>query len=573
MFSNFRKPVRFLTSAALLASGLGLFAVLNTAPVAHADPQYEASTSGQPFACVGSDTIQDLFNAFAGQEPSEGPEPSTLPALASKEYTPIESAGVGQFAGDTSNSEGIASFDALDPHLATPATNVGDNQQIVTKLNGVSMDRPNGSGDGRKALSDSLTGAIWSNANNTTNGQTITSDVDCARSSSKAGTATAATGPDNTAGEMSYVSVAGDSIPYAFHCATAGTPDCLALGHLTSTMWFDLYSAATVLGNGDGILSPGTDGWLGGANTVNLKACAIQTGSGTFQYFLAQAGLGSDFRATAQTNLQNATFGSGCTGIEENALGTTASASGFVPIATAKDATADWVIPMSMGNITAQYNGVALNRSSAFFNAGSADIAGNGIAPVSDAFSLQAGDPYGSFTLTDSPLAGATAITVSQPIQVGSTLDLNFNNADFETVEVSGPGAVGTTIAAGGSLTVPALKNAHVAGEAVTFDKPYLNDGGTSWTDLTASVGSDFGRHLFVLVPSTEIFPGGRGINHGLADLFFSQSASSGTAAICSAASQAEITTFGFDTTLPVAGQYTVAGTCGHVEFVQTGAA
>ena len=80
-------------AATLLGSGIGLFAALSPATTAHADPAFANTntTNGKIYVGVGSDTLQDLFNAYSGSEPSPGAEPTGLPALAPVGYPTLES--------------------------------------------------------------------------------------------------------------------------------------------------------------------------------------------------------------------------------------------------------------------------------------------------------------------------------------------------------------------------------------------------------------------------------------------------------------------------------------------------
>ena len=250
------RSVRVLVSATLLSSGLGALA-LASVQSAHADPSYTATAA--PYVGVGSDTIQDLFNAYTGQEPSAGPLPSGLPALSSAYYTPLHTS-----ASDAKNPfADIESFDALDPHLPAPTTNT---ETVTTKINGVTFDRPNGSGDGRAALEASLTGGTFARATQPGTPEPTKGEVDFARSSSSSGTAS--TTLNTTANTMSLIPFASDGVAYAYHCGTAA--DCTKLAQLPSSVFEALYSP-TAAGSGDGIVNSGNDGWTG---TAPLDACA-----------------------------------------------------------------------------------------------------------------------------------------------------------------------------------------------------------------------------------------------------------------------------------------------------------
>jgi hypothetical protein len=530
MISLRRRTVRVLTSAALLSSGLGLLALVNASSAAHADPSYEIS--GQPFVGVGSDTLQDLFNAFSGAEPSEGIQPGNAPNLPTVFYTPIHSSGT-----DGSGSETIASFDALNPHK--PFANPPTGDFITTKLNGPTFDRPNGATDGRVALDDAINGLSWSNVNGPAS--SVKGYIDFARSTGVGSSAVAGSVPIS---DLSYIPFASDGNAYAYHCANPGSADCTTLANLPSSVFKALYT-------GNGILAPAS--W--GASTDTLEACALYSGSGMFSSFLKQANTGQT--TTGANTALTATGGSNCTELEQNNLDAFLSAS---PGPGAALANTDWVEPVSVGNVTGQHNGVALDRSNNFWNTNGTDIVGNGIAAPSDAFNTTVENAGGIG-------AGATSITIGLQAPVGSTLTLDAGNPSLkENVTVSA--VTGTDPY---TVTVSPTTFAHASGASVTiqFAHPYNGDGTATWSPNTAYFASNFGRWLFVVVPSAEIT--GRGEVQGLADLFYSPSATGGTAAVCTAAAKTTVSLFGFDPSLPDNGSsHQQGGTCGTVAFTGT---
>jgi hypothetical protein len=520
-----QRSVRVLVSGALLSSGLGALALVGS-PAAHADPSYEVS--GQPYVGVGSDTLQDLFNAFSGAEPSIGAQPTGVANLPTAFYTPLHSSAA-------TGSLTPTSFDALNPHL--PFANPPTGDFVTTKINGPTFDRPNGSGDGRTALADAINGTLWSNVNGPAS--SVTGQLDFARSSSLGSSAVAGNVPAST---LSYIPIASDGVGYAFHCANPASADCATLAKLPSSVLKALYI-------GNGTLAAAS--W--GATADTLDACAIQTGSGTFKFFLTQIGSGIS-PATAQTNL-SASGGSNCTGLEENNLNAFLAAS---PGPGAAAANTDWIIPTSVGNDSAQHNKLALNRSSNFWNANGTDVSGDGVAPVADAFSTK---------LNSAISAGATSISIGLQAPVGSTLTIGpdspnpAENVTVTSVTGTNPYTVG----------ISATTSAHAvnAPVSIAFTFPYLGDGTATWSPNTSYFASNFGRWLFVVVSSTKI--AGRGIDQALADLFYSPNATGGTAALCQASAKTTVGQFGFDASLPDNGSaHQQGGTCGTVAFTGT---
>ncbi|NIH55438.1 hypothetical protein [Brooklawnia cerclae] len=141
--------------AGILTTGLALTGFSSQAS---ADPA-STSTYGQLVA-VGSDTLQDFGNGL--------------------------STALGNVSGTSTLK--LASYDATG------------SSTIQTRSGGVSFTRPNGSGDGVKALSASAQGTIWGGAN-------LSGQVDIARSSSKYTT--------STVSALAYVPVGVDAVTYA----------------------------------------------------------------------------------------------------------------------------------------------------------------------------------------------------------------------------------------------------------------------------------------------------------------------------------------------------------------------
>ncbi len=161
------KKNKLRLGAATVAAACAVAMVVSASP-AFADPTGFKSLSG-----VGSDTIQDVMN------------------------------GMG------SAVSAIGSYDAVDPSSGA----IGGN--IITKSGGPAYVRPNGSGDGVKALSDSIEGAghLW-------NGVNISGQVDFARASGFQG---------SSGTDVTYIPFALDAVTYAVN-AGSDFPRNLPLG-------------------------------------------------------------------------------------------------------------------------------------------------------------------------------------------------------------------------------------------------------------------------------------------------------------------------------------------------------
>lgn len=261
--------------AALAVFGTG-FAVFSTGATVQAEP---VSNS---YVVVGSDTIEDVLNALANGTAITG---STVRV--------------------TQNGATIGSFDAT----GSPA--------IITKPGGVRFSRPNGSGEGFKALSSSIIAdpvdANYFNSSTYqviggTNGTTlpdgiknvhITGQVDIARSSSAtpAGTLSVET---NALATIVRVPFARDAIALAFG-STLSTAVCNAgqnsatapacVPYLTVAQIKAVFEGANTLTLGS---TPGVD--------ITIKGIIPQSGSGTRKDFESKAGIDLALLATALTN-------------------------------------------------------------------------------------------------------------------------------------------------------------------------------------------------------------------------------------------------------------------------------
>ncbi|MET9911793.1 Ig-like domain repeat protein [Streptomyces sp. NPDC006476] len=251
-----------LVAAAVVAGGLAL------ASPAYADPT-PAGTFRQ-LVGVGSDTTQDVLNALAGD------------TVAGKSYaaTAVKSA----------SGAGIASYDAIEPGTGSTTSN------ITTRSGGPSFLRPNGSGKGRLALSESLTGDKFPDSS----GVAIKGQVDFARSSS---------GPSVPGSTLTYIPMARDAIGVAVRGSGLDT--------LTAAQLHDIYVGTLTKVNGQ---------------TVHPKI--PQSGSGTRKFFLSILGL------------QDADLAPSVQAVQENQGNAALTEDGAL-------------VPFSVGSWIAQNNGVA----------------------------------------------------------------------------------------------------------------------------------------------------------------------------------------------------------------------
>ncbi|MFJ9869280.1 Ig-like domain repeat protein [Streptomyces sp. NPDC101165] len=251
-----------LVAAAVVAGGLAL------ASPAYADPT-PAGTFRQ-LVGVGSDTTQDVLNALAGDTVNG----------TSYAGTAVKSAG----------GAGIASYDAIEPGTGSTTSN------ITTRSGGPSFLRPNGSGKGRLALSQSLTGDKYPDSS----GVAIKGQVDFARSSS---------GPSTSGTALTYIPFARDAVGVAVKGS--------ALNSLTQDQLHDIYSGALTQVNGQ---------------TVHPKI--PQSGSGTRKFFLSAIGLTD---ATLSPNIPTVQENQGDAALTEDGA----------------------LVPFSVGSWIAQNNGVS----------------------------------------------------------------------------------------------------------------------------------------------------------------------------------------------------------------------
>ncbi|MEV5848036.1 Ig-like domain repeat protein [Streptomyces sp. NPDC051985] len=268
---NLRSSAAFV-AAAVVAGGLAL------ATPAVADPDAGAF---RQLVGVGSDTTQDVLNALAGDTVNG----TSYSATAVKSTT----------------GAGIASYDAIEPGTGSTTST------IKTRTDGPSFLRPNGSGNGRLALSEALTGDKYP----TSAGVSISGQVDFARSSG---------GPSASGTALTYIPMARDAVGVAVKGS--------ALDTLTADQLHDIYSGTVTTVNGQ---------------TVHPRI--PQAGSGTRKFFLAAIGL------------TDATLSPNVTTVQENQANAALTEDGAL-------------VPFSVGSWIAQNNGVSPDYSTTAVAAG-----------------------------------------------------------------------------------------------------------------------------------------------------------------------------------------------------------
>ncbi|MFI6435218.1 Ig-like domain repeat protein [Streptomyces sp. NPDC050759] len=262
-----------MVAAAVVAGGMAL------ASPAYADPT-PAGTFRQ-LVGVGSDTTQDVLNALAGDT--------------------VDGTSYAGTAVKSTSGAGIASYDAIG------------STTVQTRPAGPAFTRPNGSGNGRAALSMSLTGDKFPNSA----GVAIPGQVDFARSSS---------GPSVSGTALTYIPFARDAVGIAVRGS--------GLDSLNADQLHDVYAAGS---------THQIDG-------QTVHPVLPQSGSGTRKFFLASIGLNEN---TVDTSLPT---------VQENQANA----------ALTQDGT---LVPFSVGSWIAQHNGIAPDFSGTAVAAG-AHLAG-----------------------------------------------------------------------------------------------------------------------------------------------------------------------------------------------------
>lgn len=286
MLNSILKSKAAKGAAALVVLSAGAASLVAGAPSATADPKWPNALIGH-----GSDTTQDVMGALAGEE-------------SGVFYTPVTSSAA-------SGSRVLNSWDATGTPCVTP------------KAPGATIQRGNGSSNGRKILSRAMDGGTWGSdsgcANKLTSGL-----VDFARSSS---------GPSGTGTDLTYIPFARDALSFAYIDNGSFTP----VTQLTSAELTQIFSTA--------------GGITKGALTV--KGCGIQTGSGTYGSWNSALGVTTSQEATATADCVAA--GNGAR-LQEN------DGAGFLAKQNAAPAGTQYIVGFSASNYISQNNGAVASQ-------------------------------------------------------------------------------------------------------------------------------------------------------------------------------------------------------------------
>jgi ABC-type phosphate transport system substrate-binding protein len=284
-----------------LALGLVVTAAVAAASIggpAKADPKQYSAVVG-----VGSDTVQAVLNAMAGNSNNVN-------------YIPLQSDAA-------SGRRQLVSFDATGSTCISPKINFG------------TFTRPNGSTQGRRALSRAIDGTKYGSA---ACGGVIDvgGEVDFARSS-----AGPAAGDAGTA--LTYIPFGRDAVSFAYYqkTPTATSPTITTLSQAQLTTLFST--------------GPQT---IGGTRIV---PCGIQLGSGTYNFWLGLVS-GNTAATEAAAVATCLPFGNTATlggRLEENDATALKNAGDALAASSATEANTEVIIGFSAANYIAESNGVA----------------------------------------------------------------------------------------------------------------------------------------------------------------------------------------------------------------------
>ena len=325
-----QKAARNAAAVGLATAMVSLGAIAVAAPPAGADPVYTSALVG-----VGSNTTQDLFNAFAGASPFPAPVANAglgQEAQASKYFTGIHSS-------DATGDVGLQSWDAVDP-----TTLLAGCLTKGAKPGFAEVDRPNGSGAGANALSDANDGDAWDPTTNCGQSATSAGDAagqfDFARSSS---------GPSGVGTALTFIPFARDGVSYLYYSPVLADHGAAGAGNLSST------TLETLFGTGGTPNPTGTTTVTVASVTYTLEACMMQAGSGTGKFWDGAMGNNG-----AGTTSQQSAINSGCSDTLEENGGNAFVNSTFVQALTGNEIA---IIPFSAGSWIAQANLVARDRT------------------------------------------------------------------------------------------------------------------------------------------------------------------------------------------------------------------
>jgi hypothetical protein len=313
--TTFLRPKR-KAAAVLALAAVGLTGLVATGDPATADPKQFSSAIG-----FGSDTTQDVLNALAGHS-------------SGINYTPVQSSVA-------SGRRQITSWDALGTPCVTP------------KAPGATINRPNGSTNGRRALSRSIDGGVWGDAA-CGGAKPVSGLVQFARSSA---------GPSGVGTDLTYIPFGRDALSYAYYANGVATP----VTTLTSAQLNSLFTTGPQI--------------IGG---VEIVPCGIQTGSGTYQFWNTANGLNATTENTGTTTCNSAASAAGLNvangGRAQENDGAALKARGDLAAFAGKQV----IIGFSAANFVSQANGVVSSQLPAGVDLGAIDALGKpytGTAP------------------------------------------------------------------------------------------------------------------------------------------------------------------------------------------------
>jgi len=286
-------------------------------------------------------------------------------------FTPVQSSS-------GSGSKHIASWDSK---LASHTDNC-----IAPKLKAPTTYRPNGSSEGRRALSRAIDGTVYGPADQCGGSKVVTGLFDYARSSS---------GPSSgdTGTALTYIPFGRDALSFAYY-ANGVTP----VTDLTKAQLTTLFTTGPQI--------------IGG---VEVVPCGIQLGSGTYSSWNGMTTATSGQEANATATCEAAGTG---TRLQENDA---AALKAKGDALTGKQV----IIGFSAGNFIAQGNGVALSQLAAGVDLGTISNDGTG---------ANLGAPY-----TTSTVDGATLYAPSAAFYASTVFGRNVYNV-FDTARVTGFG-------------------------------------------------------------------------------------------------------------------------------------
>lgn len=298
MIESTLKTALARAAAATAVVAMGAAALIAGGATAGADPQQLSALT-----VMGSDTTQDIMNAFTGF--SNG-----------RNFTPLQSSAATGY-------KQIASFNATPPPGATDSC-------ITPKVKGSTMYRPNGSSEGRRALSRAIDGTGYGPAGLCGGTKPVSGLVDFARSSSRP-----SSGDTGTA--LTYVPFARDGLSFAYYRASGGA----AVTSLTRAQLNSLFTSGPQVIDG-----------------VNIIPCGIQTGSGTYSSWNTTTGATSAQEDSADNTCQAIST----TSDDENGRLQEHNAAQLVDKGNAAPAGSQVIVGFSASNWVAQCNQVGIFR-------------------------------------------------------------------------------------------------------------------------------------------------------------------------------------------------------------------